>query len=93
MSQLQRFSSTDLAVYWGPENALQLGNVLRRCAKTEVCVLPHIDRDEALKPDPRGIPHIKRQHCFTYENGLCFRAELSTGAEQKRFEFLLRPSS
>ncbi len=90
MSQLQRFDTTLLAIYWGPEDAVQLGGLLKKCSNTQICVFPHIDRDPALKPDPFRIPHIKRQHRFDYENGQCFCAELSEGAFKKLFTFLLR---
>ena len=53
-------------------------------------VIPHIDRDPALKPDPIPLVHIKRQHRFDYENGLCYCAELSDGAMKKLFSFQLR---
>ena len=45
-SQLQRFSTTDLAVYWGPEDAVQLASVVSRCCKTMALVIPYIDRDQ-----------------------------------------------
>lgn len=90
MSQLQRFDTTTLAIYWGPEDAAAVGRLIKKCSNTEICVIPHIDRDSALKPDPFPLVHIKRQHCFDYENGLCYCAELSEGTEKKRFSFLLR---
>jgi len=93
MSQLQRFDTSTLAIYWGPENAAALGRLISKCSNTEICVIPHIDRDPALKPDPIPLVHIKRQHRFDYENGLCYRSELSEGTEKKRFSFQLRPAS
>ena len=69
---------------------MQLGGVLKRCSNTEVCVLPHIDRDPALKPNPLPLVHIKRQHRFDYEDGKCYGAELSEGKERKLFSFRLR---
>jgi hypothetical protein len=90
MSQLQRFNHTCSAVYWGPASATQLGAVLQRCSQTQICVLPHIDRDPALKPNPQGIVHMKRQHCFEYQDGRCYSSELSAGALKKRFAFRLR---
>ncbi len=59
------------------QDAAALGRLLSSCSHTEVCVIPHIDRDPALKPDPIPLVHIKRQHRFDYENGLCYRSELS----------------
>lgn len=90
MSQLQRFDTTLLAIYWGPEDAVQLGGLLKKCSDTQICVFPHIDRDPALKPDPSKVHHIKRQHRFDYENGQCFCAELSEGAFKKLVTFQLR---
>jgi hypothetical protein len=90
MSQLQRFDTTTLAIYWGPEDGAALGRVLQKCSNTEVCVIPGIDRDPGLKPDPLSLVHIKRQHRFDYENGRCFSAERSEGALTKLFSFQLR---
>jgi hypothetical protein len=90
MSQLQRFNTTTLAIYWGPADAVHLSSLLKKCADTQIHVFPHIDRDPTLKPDPIPLVHIKRHHCFEYENGLCYCAELSEGAFKKRFLFQLR---
>jgi hypothetical protein len=60
------------------------------CSNTEICVIPHIDRDPALKPDPFPLVHIKQQHRFDYEKGLCYRSERSEGTEKKLFSFQLR---
>jgi hypothetical protein len=89
-SQLQRISPVLSAIEWGPEDAMQLGRLLDKAASTQVCVIPHIDRDTALKPDPFPLVHIKRQHCFDYEKGKCYSAELSAGALKKLFSFRLR---
>ncbi|MDR3738010.1 MAG: hypothetical protein P4L40_03230 [Terracidiphilus sp.] len=93
LSQLQRFSAVQLAIYWGPATAAELSHVLQKCSSTQIVVFPHIDRDPALKPDPIGVVQIKRQHRFDYEKGLCYRAELSEGKEKKRFSFQLRPGT
>jgi hypothetical protein len=90
MSQLQRFDTTTLAIYCTPEDGVALGRVLQKCSNTEVCVIPGIDRDPGLKPDPFSLVHIKRQHRFDYENGRCFSAERSEGALKKLFSFQLR---
>lgn len=90
MSQLQRFSAVQLAIYWGPANALELGNLLQKCSNTQIVVFPHIDRDPALKPNPIPLVHIKRQHRFDYEKGQCARSELSEGALKTLFSFQLR---
>jgi hypothetical protein len=90
MSQLQRLNTTTLAIYWGPADAVHLSSLLKKCADTQIHVFPHIDRDPTLKPDPIPLVHIKRHHCFDYENGLCYCAELSEGAFKKRFLFQLR---
>jgi len=90
MSQLQRFDTATLAIYWGPTDAAAVGRLIQKCSNTEICVIPHIDRDPALKPNPRSLVHIKRQHRFDYENGLCYCAELSEGAMKKLFSFHLR---
>jgi hypothetical protein len=89
-SQLQRFNSTVTAVYWGPADAAQLGDLLQRCSDTQVYVLPHIDRDPALKPNPFPIPHIKQQHRLDFAGGKCYYSELSAGALKKLFSFRLR---
>jgi len=73
-----------------PRPSAALSRVLKKCSNTEICVIPHIDRDPLLKPDPLPLVHIKRQHRFDYENGKCYCAELSEGAEKKLFSFLLR---
>ena len=73
-----------------PENAAAVGRLLKKCSNTEICVIPHIDRDPALKPDPFPLVHIKQQHRFDYEKGLCYSAELSEGAMKKLFSFQLR---
>jgi hypothetical protein len=87
-SQLQRFNSADMAIYWGPANAQEMGRLLqRKCGQTQIWIFPEIDRDPALKPDPVPLVHIKRQHCFDYVGGLCYAAERSAGAEKKRFVF------
>ncbi len=90
MSQLQRFCSTALAVYWGPENAAALGGLLKKCTNTQITVFPHIDRDPTLKPDPQPIVHIKKQHRFDYENGNCYCSERSAGTMKKLFDLALR---
>ena len=90
MSQLQRFDTTTLAIYWGPADAAAVGRLIKKCSNTEMCVIPNIDRDPALKPDPLPLVHIKRQHRFDYENGLCYRSERSDGTEKVLFSFLLR---
>jgi len=89
MSQLQRFNQTTLAIYWGPTGAVELSALLRKCRDTQILVFPHIDRDPLLKPDPHKLVRIKRQHCFDYEKGTCYSAELSMGAEKKLFSFHL----
>jgi hypothetical protein len=90
MSQLQRFDTTTLALYWGPADASAVGRLIKKGVNTEICVIPKIDRDPALKPDPVSLVHIKQQHCFDYKEGLCFRSERSAGTEKKRFSFELR---
>jgi len=55
-----------------PEDAAAVGRLIKKCSNTEICVIPHIDRDPALKPDPVPLVHIKRQHRFDYENGKCY---------------------
>jgi len=56
----------------------------------EYCVIPWIDRDPALKPNPLPLVKIKRQHRFDYEDGKCYAAELSAAALKKLFFFRLR---
>ena len=90
MSQLQRFCSSALAIYWGPENAVALARLLNKCSNTEIAVFPAIDRDPALKPDPSSIVHIKEQHRFDYENGTCYCSERSVGTMKKLFVQTLR---
>ena len=90
MSQLQRFCSSALAIYWGPENAPALARLLQKCTNTEIAVFPTIDRDPALKPDPSSIVHIKKQHRFDYENGTCYCSERSLGTMKKLFVQTLR---
>jgi len=90
MSQLQRFDVTTLAMYWGPPDATAVGRLIKKCSNTEICVIPHIDRDPALKPNPVPLVNIKRQHRFDYENGLCFRSERDEGTEKILFSFQLR---
>jgi hypothetical protein len=90
MSQLQRFDTTTLAMYWGPEDAAAVGRLIKKSRNTEICVIPQIDRDPKLKPDPQPLVHIKQQHRYDYENGLCFRSERSAGTEKKLFSFVLR---
>jgi hypothetical protein len=89
-SQLQRFSPVLSEIHWGPASALQFGKLLQKCAKTEYCVIPWIDRDPALKPNPLPLVKIKRQHRFDYEDGKCYAAELSAAALKKLFSFRLR---
>jgi hypothetical protein len=89
-SQLQRFAHAALAIYWGPENAVAMSQLLKKCCNTEIAVFPSIDRDPALKPDPSKIVHIKRQHRFDYEQGKCYSSELSVGAIKKLFVLSLR---
>jgi len=90
MSQLQRLNTTTLSIYWGPADANHLSFLLKKCCKTDIIVFSHIDRDPLLKPDPMPLVHIKRQHCFDYEDGKCYASELSSGALKKLFSFCLR---
>src|SRR4051812_29500003 len=51
-SQLQRFSPTTSALYWGPSNANDFGLLLQQsCDKTKIHIFPTINRDPKLKPN------------------------------------------
>jgi hypothetical protein len=40
-SQLQRFNSADMVIYWRPANAQEMGRLLqRKCGQTQIMVFP-----------------------------------------------------
>jgi hypothetical protein len=78
LSQMQRLCADTFVLFWGPANALELAPLLAHVgSNTRVHVLPNIDRDKERKPAIQGINLIKSKHCFRYQGGLCYAAELS----------------
>jgi hypothetical protein len=90
-SQIQRFSPTASALYWGPSNATEFAALLAHaCANTHIHVFSSIDRDPKLKPDVSSIKHIKSQHCFVYQDGLCASAATSSSPGSTCFSLELK---
>ena len=91
-SQLQRFSPTTSALYWGPGDASDFAALLSHaCSDTHVHVFPDIDRDPALKPQVSHVDAIKSQHCLIYAAGTCAASIDSVSASALPFSFSLKP--
>jgi len=89
ISQQLRLNPTEADMYWGPSSATDLAALLSSHAtKTECIVLPTITRDENNKPDILPLDHIKRKHCFVYENNLCRAYEQTGEGEGQSFSFV-----
>jgi hypothetical protein len=89
-SQQQRLLPTEADLYWGPSSAADLAALLgAHASQTEAFVLPSIIRDEEDKPDIQPIDHIKKQHCFVYENNTCTAYERTAkDAVGRTFQFV-----
>jgi len=90
-SQIQRFSPSTSALYWGPTNATDFSALLSHaCSNTQIHIFPHIDRDPKLKPNISSIDAIKKQHSFMYEAGTCRAFEQTKQGQGTNFSFQLR---
>ena len=89
VSSLVRMCPNVKAIYWGPANAQEYSTLLSQCSNTQVHVIPHVDRDPALKPTLAPLDSIKSKHCFVYFAGLCASAEQSDAGVAFPFVFEL----
>jgi hypothetical protein len=85
-SELERKVPSAQALKWGPTNASEFSQLLRKFAtRTHSYTIPFIPRDEQLKPPIREIKGIKSQHSFVYQGEDCRSFEKTNCGEGQAF--------
>jgi hypothetical protein len=73
---------------WGPATIEEVKSILEEiCKDTTVVIFPEIYREDNIKKQVKPISQIKRMHCMTYFQGVCWGSDLTNDSQRTEFSF------